>query len=86
MPKSTIQKINERGWGNGWHADRLEAQAKASGLTMAQQFGENIKDAAAFNIPATAIASKSGKVCYKFKDGSMKVFPLPNFLRSTPRV
>lgn len=86
MPKSTLDKINERGWGNGWHAERLEAQAKAAGKTMAQQFCENIANAAAFNIPAVAIASKGGKVCYKFRDGSMKVFPLPNFLRSSPRV
>lgn len=85
MPKSTIDKINERGWGNGWHAQMLQGQAKAAGKTMAEQFHENIKDASGFNIHATAIASKGGKVTYRFLDGSTTIFGLPNFLRSTPR-
>ena len=85
MPKTTLDKINGLGWANGWHAQQLQTQAKAAGKTMAEQFHENIKDASGFNIHATAINSKGGKVQYRFLDGSTTTFPLPNFLRKTKK-
>ncbi len=71
---NVIDSINERGWANGWHAQRLAEDAKREGKTMANLFRERLVNAVAFNVPAKAIRLKGDRLTYQFNDGSTDVF------------
>lgn len=72
--KTEIQRINDRGWATGWHAERLAAEAKSQGKTMAALFSAKAAVSSAFNVPAKAVKIKGGKVHYQFLDGSTDAF------------
>ncbi len=64
------ERINSSGFARGWHAERLQEQAKAAARTMADQFRLNIQGAAAYNILAECTGIRGGIGSYKFMDGS----------------
>jgi hypothetical protein len=70
-----LARINGRGHARGWHAGELERQAAREGRSMADFFGESIRDATAFNVPAEAIHIHRGRVFYRSADGSEANFP-----------
>ncbi|WP_163066009.1 hypothetical protein, partial [Acinetobacter baumannii] len=70
-----IQRINGAGLARGWHAEMLQRDANQVGRTMATIHNERVAGAAAFSVPAEAIAIRGGRVHYRFLDGSETSHP-----------
>lgn len=80
--KTVIQKLNERGWARGWHAQELQGRAKRRGMTMAALFLEEIQGMSAYNFLAEAIEVKRGLVLFRCLDGSTFSHAIPNGVRA----
>jgi hypothetical protein len=72
---NTLDRINSRGWANGWHALELEYRAKRAARTMATLFRESLAGSSAFNVPAKCINVNSKLITYQFLDGSIDRYP-----------
>lgn len=69
-----VERINSKGFGNGWHAAQLRDRASRAGQTMAEYFSAEVALASAFNVPGTAFKLRAGRIHYRFLDGSEAVF------------
>lgn len=71
---NTLDIINNRGLGNGWHAQELFKMSIKNGETMSEMFNRSIVNSLAFSVPATAIKITSRWITYQFLDGSISKF------------
>lgn len=70
MPKSEVQRINDRGLANGWHAQKLLKEAQSKGITMAELHNIKTIYSSASNCPAKCLKVGSNYIHYEFIDGS----------------
>jgi hypothetical protein len=68
--KTEIERINERGLENGWHAQRLKERAGTRATTMSSLWLDDTKNSVACSVPAKAIELKGSRLTYRFLDGS----------------
>jgi hypothetical protein len=63
-------KINSKGFYNGWHAQELFKQSIQKGSTMADCFILSIQNSVAYSVPAKAVKATSKYITYQFLDNS----------------
>lgn len=74
-----VDRINDNGFANGWHAQQLLKDSQAKGATMANLWNEKTKGKSAFNVYARCTKVTSNLVHYEFLDKSTVIIANINF-------